>query len=104
MAFSHLPFFILSQSLWQFLWQIQSILIANLCTELPETANIGSLVVSLTIVPVLGSLIIKHFTNQTRENLLIRVIHVIYTPLLSLAIRGRWILDADTATAITVDS
>ncbi|MBA7670918.1 Cobalt-zinc-cadmium resistance protein CzcA [subsurface metagenome] len=54
-------------------------------------ALIGSLVVSLSIVPVLGSLVIKRSAGQTRENLLIRIIHAVYTPILSLAMRGRWI-------------
>jgi len=54
-------------------------------------ALIGSLVVSLTIVPVLGSLVIKRSAGQSRENLLIRIIHRVYTPILSLAMRGRWI-------------
>ncbi len=54
-------------------------------------ALIGSLVVSLTIVPVLGSLVIKRSVGQTRENPLIRAIQVVYTPVLSLAMRGRWI-------------
>ncbi|UCE48279.1 MAG: efflux RND transporter permease subunit, partial [Phycisphaerales bacterium] len=54
-------------------------------------ALIGSLTVSLTIVPVLGSLVIKRSTDQTRENLLIRIIHAVYIPILSLAMRGRWI-------------
>jgi len=53
-------------------------------------ALLGELVVALTIVPVLGSLIIKRSGSQARENLLIRIIHRIYTPVLSLAIRGRW--------------
>jgi len=54
-------------------------------------ALIGSLVVSLTIVPVLGSLVIKRLANKTRENLLVRIIHRVYMPVLSLAMRGRWI-------------
>ena len=54
-------------------------------------ALVGSLVVSLTIVPVLGSLVIKRSAGQSRENLLIRIIHAVYTPILSLAMRGRWI-------------
>jgi len=54
-------------------------------------ALIGSLVVSLTIVPVLGSLVIRRSAGQTRENLLIRIIHAVYIPVLSLAMRGRWI-------------
>ncbi len=54
-------------------------------------ALVGSLVVSLTIVPVLGSLLIRRSASQSRENLLIRIIHAVYIPVLSLAIRGRWI-------------
>jgi cobalt-zinc-cadmium resistance protein CzcA len=54
-------------------------------------ALVGSLVVSLTIVPVLGSLVIKRSAGRSRENLLLRIIHAVYTPVLSLAIRGRWI-------------
>jgi len=61
----------------------------------------GSLVVSLTIVPVLGSLIIKRSTTLKRENPLIRIIHAAYIPMLSLAIRGRWITIA-VAAAIMV--
>ena len=53
-------------------------------------ALLGELVAALIIVPVLGSLIIKRSGSRTRENLLIRIIHRIYTPVLSLAIRGRW--------------
>ncbi|MHC4604150.1 MAG: efflux RND transporter permease subunit [Planctomycetota bacterium] len=60
-------------------------------------ALIGSLLVSLTIVPVLGSLVIKRSAGQKRENLLIRIIHVVYTPVLSLAMRGRWITVAIAA-------
>ena len=54
-------------------------------------ALIGSLVVSLTIVPVLGSLVIRRSAGQRRENLLLRIIHKVYTTVLSLAMRGRWI-------------
>jgi cobalt-zinc-cadmium resistance protein CzcA len=56
----------------------------------------GSLVVSLTIVPVLGSLIIKRSVS-TRENPLLRIIHAVYMPILNLAIRGRWITIAVAA-------
>jgi len=57
----------------------------------------GSLVVSLTIVPVLGSLIIKRSVDKKGENLLLRIIHAVYIPILSLAIRGRWITIAIAA-------
>jgi len=57
----------------------------------------GSLVVSLTIVPVLGSLIIKRSVDKKRENPLLRIIHAAYMPILSLAIRGQWITIAVAA-------
>jgi len=57
----------------------------------------GSLVVSLTIVPVLGSMVIKRAGGKKRENPLIRIIHTAYMPILSLAIRGRWITIAVAA-------
>jgi len=57
----------------------------------------GSLVISLTIVPVLGSLIIKRSVGKKRENPLLRIIHAAYMPILSLAIRGRWITIAVAA-------
>ncbi|HUV67369.1 MAG TPA: CusA/CzcA family heavy metal efflux RND transporter [Sedimentisphaerales bacterium] len=60
-------------------------------------ALVGSLVVSLTIVPVLGSLLIKRSAPGTRENPLLRIIHAIYTPVLSLALRGRWVTVAVAA-------
>ncbi|MBN2269984.1 MAG: efflux RND transporter permease subunit [Sedimentisphaerales bacterium] len=53
-------------------------------------ALLGELVVAMTIVPVLASLIIRRSAGRRSENLLIRIIHRIYAPVLSLAIRGRW--------------
>jgi len=60
-------------------------------------ALIGSLVVTLTIVPVLGSMVIRRSAGQSRENLVIRIIHAVYKPVLSLAMRGRWITVAVAA-------
>jgi cobalt-zinc-cadmium resistance protein CzcA len=57
----------------------------------------GSLVVSLTIVPALGSLIIKRSIYKKNENPLLRIIHAAYIPILSHAIRGRWITIAIAA-------
>ena len=65
-------------------------------------ALLGELVVALTIVPVLGSLVIKRSGSQTRKNLLLRIIHRVYTPVLSLAIRGRWITIAIAITIMVV--
>jgi cobalt-zinc-cadmium resistance protein CzcA len=60
-------------------------------------ALVGSLVVSLTIIPVLGSLVIKRAVRGTRENPLLRIIHAVYAPVLSLAMRGRWVTVAVAA-------
>jgi len=54
-------------------------------------ALIGSLVVTLTIVPVLGSIMIKRATIKDRDNFLVRLIHRFYMPVLTTAVRGRWI-------------
>ena len=60
-------------------------------------ALISSLVVSLTIVPVLASMITKRVSKDAHENLLIRVFHAIHMPALALAIKGRWITVAIAA-------
>lgn len=54
-------------------------------------AMVGSLVVSLTVIPVLGALLVKRRPEGERGNLLVRGIHAAYAPVLSLAMRGRWI-------------
>jgi len=51
----------------------------------------GSLLASLTIVPVLSSILVKRKTGSSGENLLVRSIHRIYMPVLAAAIRARWI-------------
>ncbi len=53
-------------------------------------AMAGSLVAALTITPVLCSLFLKG-QKTTRDNFSIRVIKAAYMPLLSLALRFRWV-------------
>jgi cobalt-zinc-cadmium resistance protein CzcA len=53
-------------------------------------AMVGSLIAALTIVPVLCSLFLKG-QKTTRDNFSIRVLKVVYMPLLSLALRFRWV-------------
>ena len=53
-------------------------------------AMAGSLVAALTIVPVLCSLFLKGHTT-TRDNFSIRVLKIVYLPVLSLALRFRWV-------------
>ncbi|HUT37108.1 MAG TPA: CusA/CzcA family heavy metal efflux RND transporter [Planctomycetota bacterium] len=63
-------------------------------------AMVGSLVASLTVVPVLGSLLVKRSAAQARGNILVRAIVAGYTPILRLALRGRWVTVAVAAAAL----
>ena len=54
-------------------------------------ALIGSLLATLTIVPVLSSILVKRTGNDGGENFLVRLIHRMYIPVLTTAVRGRWI-------------
>jgi len=54
-------------------------------------ALLSSLVVSLTVVPVLASLITKHVQRDIHSNPLVRFFHRIHLPVLKLALKGRWI-------------
>jgi len=51
----------------------------------------GSLLASLTIVPVLSYMLVKRTADAKGENLLVRLFHCLYTPVLKTALRGRWI-------------
>ena len=53
-------------------------------------AMAGSLIAALTIVPVLCSLFLKG-QKTTRDNFSLRVLKAVYSPLLSLALRFRWV-------------
>jgi len=65
-------------------------------------ALIGSLVVTLTIVPVVGSILVKRTGNDSGENFLVRFIQRIYMPVLTKAVRGRWITIAVAAVVMIV--
>ncbi|TFG89311.1 MAG: efflux RND transporter permease subunit, partial [Gemmatimonadales bacterium] len=60
-------------------------------------ALVGSLVISLTVVPVLGAVLVKRVPVEGHGNLLVRAIQAVYLPVLSLAMRGRWITMAVAA-------
>jgi cobalt-zinc-cadmium resistance protein CzcA len=60
-------------------------------------ALISSLVVSLTVVPVLGSIITKRAKREVDTNPLLRFFHGIHIPALKLALKGRWITIAVAA-------
>ena len=63
-------------------------------------ALIGSLVVSLTLIPVLASVFVKRAPEGEHGNLLVRGIQRLYLPVLALAMRGRWISVAVAAAVL----
>jgi len=54
-------------------------------------ALIGSLVATLTIVPVIGSILVKRTGNDGGENFLVRYLHRIHISVLKTVIRKKWI-------------
>jgi heavy metal efflux system protein len=54
-------------------------------------ALLGSLAATLTIVPVLGSIVIKRKPENDEEKFLIKYLHRIHTSVLKTAIQKRWI-------------
>ncbi|UCC97868.1 MAG: efflux RND transporter permease subunit [Phycisphaerales bacterium] len=54
-------------------------------------ALLSSLAVSLTVVPVLASLITKRVARDIHENPLVRLFHKLHVPVLQVALKGRWI-------------
>lgn len=54
-------------------------------------AMLGSLIVALTLVPVLCSLFFKE-TSDEQESFIVRGLKATYTPLLKIALRFRWVV------------
>jgi cobalt-zinc-cadmium resistance protein CzcA len=54
-------------------------------------ALVGSLAVTLTVIPALGAMLVKRKPESERGNPLVRAILGGYMPILSLAMKGRWI-------------
>jgi cobalt-zinc-cadmium resistance protein CzcA len=54
-------------------------------------AMVGSLAVSLTIIPALGALLIRRRAETGGGNLLVRTLLALYMPLLRLCLRRRWV-------------
>jgi len=54
-------------------------------------ALLSSLVVSLTVVPVLSAMLTKRTSRDIHENPLVRLFHRVHVPVLKLALKGRWI-------------
>jgi heavy metal efflux system protein len=64
-------------------------------------ALIGSLVVTLTVIPALGALLVQRKPESERGNPLIRAILWAYMPVLSLALKRRW-MSVGIAAAVMV--
>ncbi|MEI7835444.1 MAG: CusA/CzcA family heavy metal efflux RND transporter [Planctomycetota bacterium] len=54
-------------------------------------ALIGSLVVTLTVIPALGAMLVKRKPESERGNPLVRAIERLYMPVLALSMKGKWI-------------
>ncbi|UCG58005.1 MAG: efflux RND transporter permease subunit [Phycisphaerales bacterium] len=54
-------------------------------------ALLSSLAVSLTVVPVLASMITRRVARDIHENPFVRLFHKLHVPALRLALKGRWI-------------
>ncbi len=54
-------------------------------------ALVGSLVVTLTVIPALAAMLVRRVPESDKGNPLVRLIQRCYLPLLSIAMKGRWI-------------
>ena len=54
-------------------------------------ALVGSLVITLTVIPALGALFVKRTPESERGNPLVRSIERLYLPMLALSMKGKWI-------------
>ena len=54
-------------------------------------ALVGSLVITLTIIPALGAMLVKRTPESEGGNPLVRAIERLYMPILALSMRGKWI-------------
>ncbi|HOX07601.1 MAG TPA: efflux RND transporter permease subunit [Planctomycetota bacterium] len=64
-------------------------------------ALVGSLVVTLTVIPALAAMLVKRAPEGEKGNPLVRLIQRCYLPILSLAMKGRWVSIA-IATAVLI--
>ncbi|MBM4040614.1 MAG: efflux RND transporter permease subunit [Planctomycetes bacterium] len=60
-------------------------------------AMVGALVAALTVVPVLASMVVKRAPPGAHGDAVTRLFELLYTPVLRLALRGRWITVAVVA-------
>jgi len=54
-------------------------------------ALVGSLLVTLTTIPVLSSILVKRKSGRADHNILIRALHRVHTAILTVAIRLKWL-------------
>ena len=65
-------------------------------------ALVGSLVITLTVIPALGAMLVKRKPESERGNPLVRVIERLYMPMLSLSMRGKWVSVGIAAVIVVV--
>jgi cobalt-zinc-cadmium resistance protein CzcA len=65
-------------------------------------ALLGAVAATLTIVPVLGSIMVRRKATKEGDNLLVRLIHRMYMPVLRAAMRRRWVTIAIAAVFMAV--
>jgi cobalt-zinc-cadmium resistance protein CzcA len=63
-------------------------------------ALIGSLAITLTLIPALAALLVRRQPEKEKGNPLVRLIEAVYMPILRLAMRGRWITVLVTVVAM----
>ncbi|TWT45861.1 Cobalt-zinc-cadmium resistance protein CzcA [Phycisphaerae bacterium RAS1] len=64
-------------------------------------AMLGSLIVALTVVPVLSAIVLRGKFSE-RDNFLMRFLKLVYRPLLSWALRHRWVVTGTAVLALAV--
>jgi len=64
-------------------------------------ALVGSLAITLTVIPVLAALLVKRTPESEKGNPLVRTVEALYLPILKLSMKGRWISIAVAAALIT---
>ncbi|MBN1418283.1 MAG: efflux RND transporter permease subunit [Planctomycetes bacterium] len=62
----------------------------------------GSLIITLTVIPALGCAVVRRRAERGHEGLLVRLFERAYVPVLSIALRGRWMTVAAAAALLAV--
>ncbi|MCL2640498.1 MAG: efflux RND transporter permease subunit, partial [Phycisphaerales bacterium] len=63
-------------------------------------ALVGSLVLTITVIPAMAAMLVKRVPEREGGNPLIRIIERLYMPMLNLSMKGRWISVAIAAAIV----